>query len=169
VPGSIDDRTHPARRCRWRGDTWLTALRVLVAALALVVVGGCGVAGASSWPARTPFPLPPDAAGVPLPTAAPAMPLPSGVSWACPAMLIGPVRIDWDPVSKTVSFTSLATGQAVGLVWPRGFSARLLGGRLEIVTPDGAVVGRDGDQVSSLGGLPDDLCDVSGTLYPPAS
>ena len=50
------------------------------------------------------------------------------------------------------------TGKPMALVWPRGFTARLVGGRLEVVAPDGTVVGRDGEQVSDLGGLIEGIC-----------
>jgi hypothetical protein len=83
-------------------------------------------------------------------------------------MLIAPVRITWDPSSDSVEFVDVDNGVTLGLVWPRGFAARVVGGHLEILSPVGSVVGRDGDVLSNLGGTPGDVCDVDGVLYPPA-
>lgn len=60
-------------------------------------------------------------------------------------------------------------GRPVDLVWPRGFSARLLEGQAEIVAPDGSVVARDGDEITGLVGDTRDICQVDGITYPPAS
>jgi hypothetical protein len=60
-------------------------------------------------------------------------------------------------------------GLPIDLVWPRGFSARLVGGRAELVAPDGTVVIREGDVVSDIiSGVPN-ICAVNGVLYPPAA
>jgi hypothetical protein len=134
-----------------------------------IMVSGCGTPSSSPWPARTPFPLPSAARVVPLATAPPASPYPPSVAWACPAALLLPVRIVWDQAAGTVGFIGVDTGETVALIWPRGFSARVVGGRLEIVAPDGSIEGRDGEVLSELGGAPDDVCNVRGTLYPPAS
>lgn len=119
------------------------------------------------WPVRTPLPLPSGAIAVPLTTEPPAAPLPSGVAWACPAMLLGPVRIVWNLAAGTVTFASVETGLPRPLVWPRGISARVLGDRLEIVAPNGNVIGRDGDVLSTLGGA-DTICLVGSTVFEPA-
>ena len=37
-------------------------------------------------------------------------------------------------------------------VWPPGWSARLVGGRAELVDPEGQVIARDGDVIRGLGG-----------------
>jgi hypothetical protein len=91
-----------------------------------------------------------------------------GPAWACPESLIAPVRILRD--NNAVVF-QLASGDGrIDLVWPRGFSARLLSGRAEVVAPDGVVIGREGDVLSDmLAGVPSDICEINGVFYPPAS
>ena len=144
-------------------------VRLVLALLVAMTVGGCGAATGSPWPARTPFPLPAGASPVPLATAPPASPLPPNVAWACPASQILPLRIIWDRATGTIRFIDVDTGGVVELVWPRGFSARVVADRLEIVAPDGTVVGRDDRILSGLGGTESDVCNVKGTFYPPAS
>ena len=77
-------------------------------------------------------------------------------------------RVVWDPAAGTVVLNELTYDTPMTLVWPRGFSAFVVGGRLEIVTPEGSIVGRDGDIVDSLGGGGGSICDVDSVLYPPA-
>ena len=60
------------------------------------------------------------------------------------------------------------------IVWPRGFSARLIDGRGELIAPDGTVIGRDGDVLDHMGGSgpsPDafHVCDVGPVNYGPSS
>jgi hypothetical protein len=72
-----------------------------------------------------------------------------------------------------------ALGDRIDLLWPRGFSARLLDNRAEIVAPDGSVVAREGDEVAdgTLSGSASatqpgqgfDICGVNGVYYLPAS
>lgn len=116
---------------------------------------------------RTPAPLPSGATALTLETAAPATSDP-GPGWACAESTPVSVRVvrEGDAVViKTV------TGERIDLVWPRGFSARLLDGRAEIVAPDGSVVAREGDEIPSgtLSGPASDICGVNGVYYPPAS
>jgi hypothetical protein len=124
---------------------------------------------------RTPAPLPSAATALVLRVAPPAASGP-GPNWACAGST--PVTVGVLLDGDAVVFATV-TGERIDLVWPRGFSARLLAGRVEIVAPDGAVVARDGDELPSgtLGGSPSgtqaepgfDICQVNGDYYPPAS
>jgi hypothetical protein len=80
----------------------------------------------------------------------PAPPLPSGAQWACPQARAGPVRLARD--GQTLVFLALDAKITADLVWPRGFSARLLDGRAELVGRDGSVIARDGDVLDEMGG-----------------
>lgn len=137
---------------------------VVAVGLAAVLAAGCG----DQWPTRTPFPLPSGAAAVALPTASPGGARPADGVALCQTALVVPVRITWDRPDGIVLFVN-QLGTPLALVWPRGFSARVVGDRLEIVAPDGTVIGRDGDTLDRLGGGGDAICEVNGVFYPPAN
>jgi len=69
-------------------------------------------------------------------------------SFGCPLALLTPIRVERDGVSMV--FADEASGSRVQVVWPNGYSARLLNGRAELIPPDGSVLARDGDVISSL-------------------
>ncbi len=47
-------------------------------------------------------------------------------------------------------FMRAETGEHYTVVWPHGFSARLLDDRAELVYPDGSVLARERDVISNL-------------------
>lgn len=124
------------------------------------------------WPARPPAPLPPGATALGLAVAPPAPPRrPRERGWGCAeAAYSGRLIVDDG---------ELVT-DAEPVIWPRGFSARVSSGGAELVSPDGTVVGVEGDLMELGGGylgvgadVPGDevfiACTVAGVSYPPAS
>jgi hypothetical protein len=101
----------------------------------------------------------------------PATPLPPGAQWACALAEALPVRPAQD--GQTLVFISLDGTRTVDLVWPRGFSARLLDGRAELIGRDGSVIARDGDVLGGIGGGVGStgdafhVCSVAGGSYYP--
>ena len=120
--------------------------------LVLLFVAGL-VVGCNSVDSEQTYPLPTTALIWPMPTVdlAPA---------SCPTADLKPVKITWDATHRALNIG----GEKV--FWPAGFTARILpDGHLELVAPDGTVVGRDGDTIT-LGG-PDysHICRVGGVVY----
>ncbi len=117
----------------------------------------------------TPFPLPSGASGLALQTAPPGGPV-AGVPQLCTmTALANALRVS--VVDSRVAFVDIRTGAEIHLAWPRGFSARLVAGRAEIVGPDGDVIARNGSLLVGLNGDPDAsgafvLCPVTGYVGP---
>ena len=101
----------------------------------------------------------------------PAPPLPSGAQWACPQAVAGPVRVV--QVGQMLAFVSLDGKTTVDLVWPRGFTARDLDGRAELIARDGSVIARGGDVLDAMGGglgatgNAFHVCSFAGNVYDP--
>ncbi len=125
---------------------------------ALVAVGACAP--------TTPAPLPSGATQLILATQpAPAIAVDVG---GCSSAGVEPVHVAVD--NGAMLFDAVQGGERRQLVWPAGFSARLLGGVGELVTPLGNVYARQGDVLSSLQGSPGDngeilLCFASSDEY----
>jgi hypothetical protein len=115
------------------------ALVVFVLAVGAVVLLGLPPRPAPLPPGVTPLAL--------LMQPAPLWRFPIG---GCPAALLVPVRVERD--GDAMAFVAEADGKRIPVRWPAGFSARLLDGRAELVTPGGRVFARDGEVLRSLGG-----------------
>jgi hypothetical protein len=113
---------------------------VLLATVALM-------AGAALWL------LPPQPAALPASATAlelrtqPWRPWPFG-SFGCGLAALTPIR--GEHLGSAMVFADEASGTVLPVVWPSGYSARLLDGRAELVRPDGSVLARDGDVISNL-------------------
>lgn len=101
----------------------------------------------------------------------PAPPLPSGAQWACLQARAGPVRVV--QVGQMLDFVSLDGKTTAHLVWPRGFTARDLDRRAELIARDGSVIARDGDVLDGMSGGVGatgnafHVCSVGGKVYDP--
>jgi hypothetical protein len=121
----------------------LVALSVVaVAALLAVVVF---LLGRPSQPA----PLPQGAVPIGLRTMPPEWRLP-GVPKGCPLAAVSPVRVVRD--GETLVFELAEDARPMPLVFPYGFTARLVAGRGELVTPAAIVIAREGNVVSGFMG-----------------
>ena len=100
-----------------------------------------------------PAALPPGATALALPTQ-PWKPWPLG-GLGCPMALVAPARVGRD--GDAMVFWRIDIRERIVLIWPSGYSARLLEARAELVAPDGSVLAREGDVISNLaGGAADD-------------
>jgi hypothetical protein len=63
---------------------------------------------------------------------------------------VTPIRVERD--GNSMVFVSVDIPARVSVVWPNGYSARLLDGRAELIAPDGSVLADDGDVISGLAG-----------------
>ena len=71
-------------------------------------------------------------------------------SFGCAMAALTPIRVERDGVSMV--FADDSSGSRMQVVWPSGYSARLMNGRAELIQPDGSVLARDGDVISDLAG-----------------
>jgi hypothetical protein len=116
-----------------------------VAAIAVVLLlVGVGLARLSPmWPGPS---LPAGATPLALATE-PAHLLPA---MGCATALLAPARVA--VAGDSLVLVPEAGGDPIKVVWPSGWAAWRIGGSAELVSHDGAVVGREGDVVSGFGG-----------------
>ncbi len=69
---------------------------------------------------------------------------------ACNTALLAPARVA--SAGDALVLVSPATNETIAVVWPSGWAAWRLDGRAELVTRDGAIVGREGDTIGGFGG-----------------
>ena len=118
--------------------------RIVVGLLVvLLLVAGCLARLSPMWPGPH---MPPGATGLVLATE-PAHLFPT---MGCPTAELLPARIA--VVGDALVLVPQTGGDPLNVVWPAGWAAWRLGGRAELVSRDGTVVGREGDLVSGFGG-----------------
>lgn len=98
---------------------------------------------------RQQVPLPAGATSLRLHTLQPVWRWPWDIQ-GCPLALLNPVKVA--RVQDAITFTLVATGQPIDVIWPGGFSGRLNNGTAEIVSTEGWVIAREGDVLDDLGG-----------------
>ena len=72
------------------------------------------------------------------------------LSFGCAAALLSPARVE--AAGDDLILVSVESGDTLRVIWPSGFAAWRVGGRAVVADPWGAVVGREGDVLDSLGG-----------------
>jgi hypothetical protein len=72
------------------------------------------------------------------------------LSFGCAAALLSPARVE--TANDELVLVSVESGDTMRVVWPSGYAAWSVGGQAVVADPWGAVVGREGDVLDSLGG-----------------
>ena len=81
---------------------------------------------------------------------APTLTAPPGGVAACALARLLPIVIKRD--GDRLMFVNAQSSQTVAVIWPHGFSARVVNGKGELLDPSGAIIGTEGDTLSELGG-----------------
>jgi hypothetical protein len=161
---AVPDEATPPGRLRRLVTSMPRFARFAVVGIVVIVLAG------SAW-LRYEIGAPASGAGpLTIQTEAKPTPLPSGAGWICPQAGGGPLRMELS--GSELVLISTANGAAVSIVWPYGFSARLVAGKAELLAPDGSVIAHDGDVLHVGGGFGvsgDEfhVCSVDGTIYWP--
>jgi hypothetical protein len=71
-------------------------------------------------------------------------------AFGCPAALLAPARVA--TLGDDLVLLAPDMNEPIDVVWPSGWAAWRLGGRAELVTREGAVVGREGELSEEFGG-----------------
>jgi hypothetical protein len=153
------------------GPTWSAETRGLVRFVKVVLaIALLAVATFVVWLLLppTPAPLPPGATALELRTQATGFG--ARIVLQCPAAAFPDMMLGRS--GTTATFRRMAgsggaeiePGPWVYPVWPAGWSARLVDGRAELVTPDGFVLAREGDIIRHPGGGNGWVCLAIGSL-----
>lgn len=78
--------------------------------------------------------------------------------FGCPLASVTPIRMERD--GGFVVFADEASGNRLPVVWPNGFSARLVDGLAELIPPNGSVLAREGAVISNLASAAADNGDI---------
>jgi hypothetical protein len=94
---------------------------------------------------------------------APAFSPQSGAVEVCNQAILEPLVVgrsgDW------LTFTGATSGHASAVIWPHGFTARVIDGKGALLDPSGTVIGREGDALTDLGGGGGAVCSIAGHIY----
>jgi hypothetical protein len=124
------------------------AKRLLVAAIAVALGAVVLVTAVQLLIVPRQAALPPGASALVLPTQ-PWKPWFLG-GFGCPMGLVTPVRVGRDGAAMV--FARIDIPERIDLIWPSGFSARLVGARAELIAPNVSILAREGDVISNLAG-----------------
>jgi hypothetical protein len=75
---------------------------------------------------------------------------------------------EWMVVGRTgdrLTFTGVTSGHVATLIWPHGFTARVIDDKGALLDPFGIVIGREGDTIADLGGGGGRVCSIGGHIY----
>jgi hypothetical protein len=64
-----------------------------------------------------------------------------------------------------LTFTGATSGQTATVIWPHGFTARVIDGKGALLDPSGTVIGREGDTLANLGGGGGTVCSIGSRIY----
>jgi hypothetical protein len=81
---------------------------------------------------------------------APAFSPQPGVAEVCDQALLEPLVVG--RTGDRLTFTGATSGKAATVIWPHGFTARVIDGKGVLMDPSGTVIGRESDTLTDLGG-----------------
>jgi hypothetical protein len=94
---------------------------------------------------------------------APAFSPQSGAVEVCNQALLEPLIVG--RTGDRLTFTGATSGHASAVIWPHGFTARVIDGKGALLDPSGTVLGREGDTLTDLGGGGGAVCSIGGRTY----
>jgi hypothetical protein len=94
---------------------------------------------------------------------APAFSPQSGAVEVCHQAILEPLVVGRS--GDRLTFTGATSGHASTVIWPHGFTARVIDGKGALLDPSGTVIGREGDTLTDLGGGGGAVCSIAGHIY----